>query len=170
MLSLCVDIRSYTGTRYMISQIFGILYEIRFILFLSIFVLSYHCLEMHSWGVILVLRLTPNHGPLFVPMKWWHNLWSINLIIVQPCQRPSHNSLCETLHQIQRQSWRLTLRRSRSYLLRLDCCQFIWLISKVTRTPLMIWWSISRIEAVYSKTCDGGGFYLGVCFRLKNHF
>ena len=144
---MCVGIRSYTGTRYMISQIFGILYEIRFILFLSRFVLSYHCLEMHSWGVILVLRLTPNHGSLFVPMKWWHNLWSINLIIVQPCQRPSRNSLCETLHQIQRQSWRLTLRSSRSYLCRLNYCLLIWLRSKVNRTPRKIFCVISRIKA-----------------------
>ena len=36
--------------------------------------LLYQWLYMNIWGAILVLHLTPTHGPLFVPIKRWHNL------------------------------------------------------------------------------------------------
>ena len=62
-----------------------------------------------------------------------------------------NNSLCATIHQIQRLIRRLTLRSSRDYLIRLNWCRIISLWSKVTRTPCTIWRVISRIEVFDSK-------------------
>ena len=106
---------------------------------------------MNIWVVIQVLNLAHTHGPLFVPAQQWQNLWSINLMIIQLCLRPSHNSRCTTFHQIQCQIWSLTLRILGAYLIRLNSCRVIWLKSKVTRTLRTIWCVSSRIEAVKSK-------------------
>ena len=115
------------------------------------FILSYQWIEIHILVLIMVLFFTPTCGALFPPIQRWHNLWSINLIIIQICMRPSHNSLCENLHQIQCQSWRSTLTIPRVYLLRLNFCRKIWLRLKVTKTTSTIWCVRSRIEEVESK-------------------
>ena len=135
----------------MISQIVGIMYSSWFIEFLRSFILSYQWPDMHTWGVILVLRLTPTRGPLFVTMQQWHNFWSIHLVIIQIFLRPSLNSLCSTLHKIQRNKLRSTLRSPRAYLIRLNPCWASWQRSKVTRTTCLIWCVNLRIEEAESK-------------------
>ena len=135
----------------MISYIVRILYASWFIGFLRRFILSYQWSELRSWVVILVLFFTPTRGTLFVPMQWWHNLWSINFMTVQLCLRPSGNSRCETLHKIQSQIWRSALISSISYPIVLNIFQMIWLRSRVTRTPSTIFCGISRIESFESK-------------------
>ena len=72
----------------MISRIFGILYANWFIQLLRIFILSNQCPEMHIYGVIPLLSLTPTHGPIFVPMQWWKFLWRMHFMIIQICMRP----------------------------------------------------------------------------------
>ena len=151
MISLCVVIGSYTGPRYTISQIVGILYEIKFIEVFRSFILLYQWIRIHIWELITLLRLTPNRGALFVPMQRWYNFWSTTLKIIRLCLQPSRNSWFATTHKTKRQSWRSTLISSGTYLLRLNFCSTVWLRSKVTRPPRTIWYVSSRIESVEIK-------------------
>ena len=82
----------------MIRNTVGIMYASILKGFLRRLILVDQCPEIHIWGVILLSCLTPNRGPLFVPVKQRNNLLSINWMTMHLCMLELLNSWCAIIY------------------------------------------------------------------------